>query len=175
MEDANTTTRFRQRPQKWESEGPWTTLKTGEAEQRTTRKEQHWRAGTAHQQATACLAPPLKVAARRKPCNHAVYQEQITYKAERHAGHCGQGHYLFGARCNHCRVKIGSKNNKEKDGERTIVPTSNAPLYVCVNIGLKDETGVACVQVICDGCWTVGTVSQSREAGAGRSSRSSIG
>lgn len=121
------------------------------------------------------LAPPLKVAARRKPCNHAVYQEQITYKAERHAGYCGQGHYLFGARCNHCRVKIGSKNNKEKDGERTIVPTSNAPLYVCVNIGLKDETGVACVQVICDGCWTVGTVSQSREAGAGRSSRSSIG
>ncbi len=61
-------------------------------------------------------APPLKVEARRKPCNHGVYQEQITYKAERNAGYCVEGLYLFGVRCNHCSVKIGSKNKKDMNG-----------------------------------------------------------
>ena len=28
-------------------------------------------------------APPLKVAARRKPCNHGMHREEITHKAER--------------------------------------------------------------------------------------------
>jgi hypothetical protein len=122
--------------------------------------------------------PPKKgIAANRPPCNHGVYQDQITYGGEQNAAYCGEGYYLHGLKCagNQCGAAFLARAAGKQEGDTGVVPTGTAPIYYCINIEGRDaspcEEGLQCRHAVCFSCWTKGILASTGDTTRSRRSR----
>ena len=115
------------------------------------------------------------VLSKRDPCNHGIYQDQITYEPESNPGFCRTGYYLSGLKCgNGCGNAFVPANNKV---DNVVAPSSNAPVYCCKNIAGrngKSQEEMECSHVVCFECWKKGVLTQF-DAPRGRRSSTSRG
>jgi hypothetical protein len=95
---------------------------------------------------------------KTSPCRHGDYQG--SYIKEDHPGHCKPGGYLHDVGCAgvDCKKTFASdlKEVKRLGKNNASRPTSDKPVYCCVNIA--GRTGVyreeVCKQALCNECWS---------------------
>jgi hypothetical protein len=88
----------------------------------------------------------------------------VTYKAEVHPGYCKEGLYLGGLGCKGCSKRFVQDRREAKTlGENvTFRPTSDRPIYCCVNIekdggdSNSNEGVVQCKHALCVECFRKG-------------------
>jgi hypothetical protein len=145
---------------------------------RTKCREEVYRDLLVKKTTTKKTAPAKIMAAKPgRPCNHGEYSDQVTYRDEPTAAYCAENYYLHGLECgNNCgAVFVPGKAVTVKETMRAVMPSSNAPVYCCVNIvrtSVEATTsgGGTCRHVVCNGCWKKGILSQSVGATRGRRS-----
>ena len=75
------------------------------------------------------------------PCQHDIYEEEITYTKEINASFCRSGYYLFGVLCGGCQATFVPRATTDQH-HTMVVPTVNAPAYCCVNITGGDNGSI---------------------------------
>jgi hypothetical protein len=107
----------------------------------------------------------VKKTTTRKQCEHEMYLDEITYKPESVSSFCRDGYYLAGLKCGQpgCGVAFMARSggDSEKSDRKCVVPSSNAPVYCCINIKGRDtryDEQDACSHAVCNGCWKVGVL-----------------
>jgi hypothetical protein len=114
--------------------------------------------------------PKLKT--KRAPCNHGIYQEQMTCRGEQNAAYCLQGLKCAG---HGCRAAFLARAADQQDGKKGVVPTAAAPICCCINIEGRDgspcKKGLQCKHAVCFVCWEKGILATAGDA-PGNSRRS---
>ena len=110
-------------------------------------------------------------------CKHNQYEEAITYWQERNPGYCKEGHYLFGVKCGDCSRQFVQDRTEEKSLgiELTFRPTSDCPIYCCVNMKSGEaktlnNSSSKCQHALCGNCFKKG-ITRGEAEGRPRSKR----
>ncbi len=111
------------------------------------------------------------------PCDHKTYEEAITYIPERNPGYCNEGCYLFGINCAECFKRFVPDRREEKKfgSEKSFRPTTDCPIYCCVNKKGMDQSNempesAKCSHALCATCFRKG-ITRASLMGAPRSKR----
>ena len=120
-----------------------------------------------------------KDVSKKITCDHELYEVDITYKPEQLASYCNEGFYLAGLKCGQCtRCFVPNRKAEKELGEHKCVkPTSDCPVYCCVNMmgsgSLKTVEG-NCRHAICSDCWRKGVLAADTGSGKKRPKRTRL-